>query len=215
MSRDRGILRRNKKFRKLIRKFQTDALEELSKLIMLQAGRKLGMMGRGNTLIFDSETEADILADFAIWELSQGGTTAIERHLKKISGSEESDDVERELVDGMQKAFTSLFEIEDILEDRILIRDILSDESRAYILVDTGLLQTGVEGVLLFTRLVPLTDFCISCGTSFPFRGESKSFLIAKYKNEISRVKRRNPKIKRYTMFYRQWKKIGIPVEYR
>jgi len=39
--------------------------------------------------------------------------------------------------------------------------------------------------------------------------------LIRKYKNEIARVKSRNPKIKRYTMFYRQWKKIGIPIEYR
>ncbi len=49
MSRDGGILRRSKKFRKLIRKFQTDALEELSRLIMLQAGRKLGMISYTNT----------------------------------------------------------------------------------------------------------------------------------------------------------------------
>ncbi len=118
-------------------------------------------------------------------------------------------------MEGLQKAFSSLFEIVIVLEDGILIRDVLSDENPIYTLVDIGIIQTGVEDALLFTRLIPLTDFCISCGTSFPFRGESKSLLIAKYKKEVSRVKKRKAGVKMYAMFYRQWKKIGIPFEYR
>ena len=215
MNNDSDILRKYEDFRELIKELHSDALGDISKLTILQAGRRLGVMGSGDTLVFDSEAEADILADFALWEITQGGTTVIKKYLERISSSDVNDDVKKELVEGMQKAFSSLFEITIVLEDGILIRDLLSDESPIYTLVDIGIIQTGVEGTLLFTRLIPLTDFCISCGTSFPFREESKSFLIRKYKNEISRVKKRKAEMKRYTMFYRQWKKIGIPFEYR
>lgn len=212
---DSDILRKYDGFRELIKELQSDALGDISKLTMLQAGRKLRMMGGGNTLVFDSEAEADILADFALWEIPQGGTTVIKKYLERISSSDVNDDVKKELVVGMQKAFSSLFEIVIVLKDGILIRDVLSDENPIYTLVDIGIIQTGVEGELLFTRLIPLTDFCIGCGTAFPFREESKSLLIGKYKKEISRVKKRKAQMKRYTMFYKQWKKIGIPFERR
>lgn len=78
----------------------------------------------------------------------------------------------------MGRAFTSLFLLQRIAPDHLVLRDALNENRPERTLVDIGLLKTGQVGFLLFTRLLPLEAYDIASWVSFAFPGSEQPRLI-------------------------------------
>lgn len=170
-------LRTYRAFRELSKQIHSDALKDVPKWALSRGAERLRMVGERGVLIFETEDELDVLMQFVLYELLQDGRPIIWHHLEKRGPARNA--MEEELFHGIRNSFSSLFWIQRVRPDGIVLKNLLTPDQELHTLVDIGLIQTGAARFLLFTRLLPLREYAITAGVSFPFEGSHQEALIA------------------------------------
>jgi hypothetical protein len=183
----------------------------LDRDVLIKSARLLGI-ARGETLIFESEEETNVLMDFALHDYRFNKQNTIEIYREKI-GSE--NEVEKEILDAFISSYTSLFKIISISEDEnsLILSDLLNEKDNIK-LIDIALSITATPGLLVFIRLIPFKDFNMSTGISFAFPSNSENYLLRRYKILSKKVKSGSDSIRRFVSFYKLSKTQGIEVRY-
>jgi hypothetical protein len=180
--------------------------------------RALGMMGRGNTIIFDNEDETSVLMDCMLYEYKTQGKNAVERYQEEIGGETK---IERELLAAMVASSTSLFRVGSISRETysLTLCDLVN-EGRTITLMDINFSQTVKSNYLLFIRPIILENFGMTSGIAFTFPSSMESELVKRWTRPQSRGSRRQQRaqsisLKRYATFFKLSKRKGIEVMYR
>jgi len=198
--------------RELSRAIHSDALKDVPKWALVRGAERLRMLGKRGVLVFDSEEATDVLAQFVLYEILVGGAPIILRHLEKRSPPRNA--VEEELVRGIRQSFSSLFRVETVRRDGVMLRDLLTSSQELHTLVDLGLIHTGRSGLLLFTRLLPLRAYAVTGGASFAFAGDHEDVLINEDR-QLRKVARPDElSMRRYMLFHRLSKGMGLPMQF-
>ncbi len=175
------------------------------------AGRLLDIV-RGKTFIFDSESDTFALADLALHEHRAGNKTAVELYRGRTKWKNE---IEKEIVDAFLSSYTSLFKVVAVSkrESTIILSDILnqSDDIR---LIDIGFSGTASPGMLMFSRVVPFKDFCMTSGISFVFPGDLEDYLLKEYKKLSVKVNSPSDSVRRFVSFFKLNRRKGIEMRY-
>ena len=151
-----GIVTRYKHLRAVGRTLNHKLVQRLSKDVLHEGGRKLGLLKR-DTLVFNSEDETAILMDYCIYDVRRKGRNAFEQYLLDSAPAPESD--EMVCLRAMQRAVYSLFIVESVIRGfGVAVRDLLSDTShrcRRY-----GIWQYGPAGSCFRLPLALSRRFC-------------------------------------------------------
>ncbi len=136
----------------------------LSKEQIDAGAKRLGMLRRG-MIVFNSESEMPVLADYCIYEVYQQGRNAIEQYLCECPP--DPDSVEMTCLRAMQHSTyttVAIMSVEPGVGCRI--RDMFTEEE--HLLVDMGLAQSGEAGAVFVTRLLDFGDFVTTTGAALP-----------------------------------------------
>ncbi|MFC2172075.1 hypothetical protein ACFLU6_05525 [Acidobacteriota bacterium] len=152
-----------------------EAIETIPRWAMQQGAKRLGITFSGSTLKFKTGWEVHLLLQYVLYELPYRDETIISSYLATISEGDDKD--RRAFVKNLKRSFASLFEITGISGEQLNLIDLLTD-GKEYLLVNGGLSKTAHAGMLLFTRLVPTDEFCMTTGASMPFLGKEKDTLV-------------------------------------
>lgn len=205
-------LRTYRVVRELSRAIHADALKDVPRWALVRGAERLRMLGKRGVLVFDSEEETDILAQFVLYEVLVGGTPIILRHLEKRSPPRNA--VEEALVQGIRQSFSSLFRVETVRRDGVVLRDLLTPSQDSHTLVDLGLIHTGRSGLLLFTRLLPLREYAVTGGVSFAFAEDHEDVLINEDRQLRKLARPAELSMRRYLLFHRLSKTMGLPMHF-
>lgn len=181
----------------------------------MESGKLMGIV-EGDTLIFESEGDTSILADFSLNEYRVNGQTAIEIYKEKFGGRNK---VEKDILNALISSSTSLFKVISVYLDRhsILLEDVLKPRKRIE-LIDIGFSQTAVLGQLLFIRLVEFNDFNMTSGISFAFSREAEGYILDRYRKISARNSRENlgnDSMTRFISFFKLNKTLGLEIKYQ
>jgi hypothetical protein len=186
-----------------------DALVE--RAVLMRAARALDV-ARGDTFVFESEAEMNVLMDYALYEYRVQGKALVEVYREQTTPLTP---MQRELLDGMCQSYTSLFRITEVhaAESTLVLADRL--QQRADIpLIDIMFSRTVKPGMLLFTRVVPLSMMNMTAGIAFVFPGESEAHLLRRYKRLSKRVKADTESARRLVAFFQLNRTEGIEVAF-
>jgi len=206
------IIEKYKTYRKIGMELNHKIMDTcLDRDVFMKSARLLGIV-RGDTLIFDSEGEMDVLMDFALNEYRVNNKNAIEIYREKIGWQNE---IEKDILDALLSSYTSLFKIISVseAENTLLLNDILNKKDNIK-LIDIAFSKSAIPGLLLCTILVSFKDFNMTSGVSFAFPGDLEWYLLRRYKKLSNKVKSDSDSIKRFVSFFRLNKINGIEVRY-
>ena len=149
----------------------------------------LGFDRQGQTIIFDSEFEMDVMSDFFRFESIKDGKRPIDVYKEEYPPTSE---IEKEILESLVDSHSSLFKIERIDREKniIWLSDILN-EKQNILLVDIGLSTSTEVGFLMFTRLISFDDFCMTFGISFVFNSNLESYIKRRHKKIMKKLKKR------------------------
>jgi hypothetical protein len=152
-------------------------LSEGNKKEMIFAGTLLGFWN-GNTMIWGSDDDMDVMMDFSIYENNSLGLKLMD---KFYESDVELNGMEEELLEGMMNAHPSVFEIKSIDQPNFIVTltNLLDSQDTEYQLMDLGFSQTGRTGMVIYTRLIPLQDINMTSGVSFGFGSDRKAKILA------------------------------------
>ena len=151
-----AIISRYKHLRTVGRTLNHKLVQRLSKDVLHEGGRKLGILQRG-TLVFNSEDETSVLMDYCIYDVYRNGRNAVEQYLVDSAPAPESD--EMVCLRAMQKAVYSLFVVESVMRGfGVTVRDLLSNET--IVIVDMGFGSTAQPGAGFRFPLAFSRRFC-------------------------------------------------------
>ncbi len=155
-----ALLRRYRQLRAIMRDLHSELLKSLPKDTFTECGRKLGFQVNG-TLVFETEDEASVLADYCLYDGWSGQHSAVTRFLAKQPYPAGTD--QTLLLDAMSRARYSLFQVESVAEGvGVNCRDVLRGDGGT--IVDEGLGNTAVPGVIVAGRLVVLPELSMTTG---------------------------------------------------
>jgi len=206
-----NISKKYKKYRRvgieLNKKIAEKMLEEFD---LDGAVNLLGFDRQGQTIIFDSEFEMDVMSDFFRFESIKDGKRPIDVYKEEYPPTSE---IEKEILESLVDSHSSLFKIERIDREKniIWLSDILN-EKQNILLVDIGLSTSAEVGLLMFTRLISFDDFCMTSGVSFVFNPNLASYLKRRYKKIMKKLKIESDSTKKFTAFFRLSKECGMEV---
>ncbi|MBI3618691.1 hypothetical protein HY213_01500 [Candidatus Peregrinibacteria bacterium] len=204
-------LRAYRKYRALQLSLNGDILEkEGSKELFDEAVAYLELW-RSGILVFESESECDLVQDFFLNESPDAeGTTCVERYAENHGPH----DRDRHIVlDAMMRSRTSLFRIEaaDPRRAEIHLRDVLNGE--LINVIDIGLSQSAEVGVLLFGRVLSFPRFRMLSGASMIFPPEERDSLAAIVETILQRSCSREEKSRRiFRKFFQRNRTRGMKV---
>jgi hypothetical protein len=170
------------------------------------------MVGKRGVLLFETEDELDVLMQFILNELLQDGRPIIQHYLETRGPARNA--MEEEPFHGIRNSFSSLFRVQRVRPDGIVLENLLMPSQELHTLVDIGLIQTGAAGFLLFTRLVPLREYAITAGVSFPFEGSQEEALIAEARSAKKLGREDEVGMRWYVLFHPLSKSKGLQVEF-
>lgn len=157
-----ALLRRYRQLRAMMRDLHTELMHTLPKGMFTECGRKLGLLVDG-TLVFDSEDEASVLMDYCLYDGWSGQHNAVTRFRAKQPYAAGTD--QALLLDAMSRARYSLFQVERVADGvGVNCRDILRGDGGT--IVDEGLGNTAVPGVVVAGRLVVLPELSMTTGAA-------------------------------------------------
>jgi hypothetical protein len=162
------ILERYLEFRQASKALNSRLTGLLAGKAILTGAKKLGMLGRKNTLVLDGEEEFAVLTDFSIHSVLDRGKNIAERLLE--SPPDDFTPGETGLLSLFAQSRYTLFGIEDV-EPGVGVHavDILSESDHVFI-ADLGFSETGDMGALFAGRLIPLGGFFATGGAVLPVR---------------------------------------------
>lgn len=201
------------------RKLSGKLLEAIPKSIFVSTARELGMWKQG--ILVADEGDIDALSDRMIYDRRWEGKNSLE-HLEAGLAESALPEDERCYFRAMKTGRFSLFKIQSthpgthgMLSDR-LAEILTGDPGPPVALVDFGLSETGVPGMLLATRILDAGGFSMTSGVSFPFTPDNEA-VIMKYlrEKEPGFGKKRLHMPEDYSLyFYRLRKRFGMKVAY-
>lgn len=157
-------IERYKAFRKAGVQLNTALAKQVPKPAVPEFGKKLGLLKTG-TLILNNDDEIAILYDYCLHHYRRAGKNTIERYLEQSPPPPDS--TEAELLRAMLASRYSLFRVLEILPHRgATLQDLVRGDTLA--LMDITLSETGMPGIILAGRILPLADFNMSSGTLVP-----------------------------------------------
>lgn len=173
------------KYRHLGKELSSRIMKTVSKHEMGVAAYSLQMMHKG-VMIFDSEDEAGMLMDRAFYDIPRGARNVVADFYLSRSPEEFTPD-ERRVLEAKTKAWFSLFQIEsiDAGASALFLNDLINN-SGPFKLIDINLSASGNSNFLLATRLIPLGDWCMTSGVSYPFRAQQADELLAGLKRRVA-----------------------------
>jgi hypothetical protein len=155
---------RYSQLRKVGLKVSQRLVETLSKSVLNEGGRDLGIL-QNNQLVFDTEDQVAVLMDYCIHDIRHQAGNAIDRFLAVSPPPPGSD--EFVFLQAMQQARYSVFTIESIEPGvGINVRDLLSDET--LFLFDMGLSRSGQIGLVPAARVIIPGGIGMTTGTGLP-----------------------------------------------
>ncbi len=186
-----------------------DALVE--RAVLMPAARALDI-ARGDTFVFESEAEMNVLMDYALYEYRVHGQTLVQGYREKTTPLSP---MQQELLDGMCQSYTSLFRIMAVqsTESVLVLADRLQQREDIP-LVDIMFSRTAEPGMLLFTRVVPLSVMNMTAGIAFAFPGGTEAHLLRRYKRLSKRVKADTESARRLVVFFQLNRTDGIEVAF-
>lgn len=208
-----NLVEKYKKYRKIGMKLNHKMMDKCLDRDVLKKSAKLLDMVKGGTFVFDSEDETSVLMDFALNDYRFVNENIVEKYRKKFGWKNE---IEKEILDAKSASYTSLFKINSVSKtENILVLSNLLNKTDDIKLTDIAFSSNiGLEGCLLFTRLVQFKDFNMTSGVSFVFPPHIEKSIIEKYKMKSNNVKSSNEAIKRFVSFYKLHKRNGIETRY-
>jgi hypothetical protein len=158
------LLPRYKHLRQVGRKLNTRLVETLSRSVMNEGGRRLGIL-EGDALLLDTEDEIAVLMDYCIHDVRRHGINTVEEFLRSSPPPAESD--EWILLQALRQCRFSVFVVESSESGvGVYVRDLLRDES--LFLVDVGLSQSAPVGMILAARLMAPEGIGMTTGAALP-----------------------------------------------
>jgi hypothetical protein len=208
------LVKKYKKYRKIGQDLNNRVREiGLKDEAFAEATHLLGIR-KGRTIILDDEDDIASVMDFALNDCRWEGKNAVERYQEEVGGKTA---IERELLAGMLSAYTSLFRIESVrtAARTLTFTDLLAAESDRVQIIDIGLSETAVPGLLIFFRLVPLVDFNMSAGAAFVFPANRENYLLRQHKKIMRQVKSADTAVQRYVAFFKLNQRLGLGMGYQ
>lgn len=191
--------------------------EMVDKKALQHSGKALGMLGRGDTMIFDSEGDMSVLMDYVIYEYKEQGKNAVERYREEVGGETET---ERELLAAMEVSSTSLFRIEYKSRETYSLGLVdLIDEDRTITLMDINFSQHMSSDYLLFIRQIALEAFSMTSGIAFLFPDNLEAELVKRWQvhsrgRPWPGIGKQSLSTSRYVTFFKLSKRKGVEVGY-
>ena len=132
----------------------------------LTAARALGIPVHGKTICFDGEWELSLLSEYTLFYHVSKGKRFFQRALVE---ADDLSSVEREILTCHQKAFTSVFEIEESRPNvwEVDVHDVLGERGQVTI-IDRNFSQFQMAGGLFHSRLIPHEHYTATSGAALP-----------------------------------------------
>ncbi|MDA0349821.1 MAG: hypothetical protein O3C43_22355 [Verrucomicrobia bacterium] len=130
------------------------------------AARALGIPVHGKTICFDGGWELSLLTEYTLFHHVSKGKRFFQHALVE---ADDLSPVEREILMCHQKAFTSVFEIEESRPDvwEVDLHDVLGERGRVTV-IDRNFSQFQMAGGLLYSRLIPHEQYTATSGAGLP-----------------------------------------------
>ena len=186
-----------------------DALVE--RPVLMRAGRALDIT-RGDTFVFESEAEMNVLMDYALYEYRRHGQSLVQR-VSRANDVAEPDAAGaarwhvRVVHLVVSDTEVQMAESTLVLADRLQQREDIP-------LIDIMFSRTVEPGMLLFTRVIPLSMMNMTAGIAFVFPGDSEASLLRRYKRLSKRVKADTESARRLVAFFQLNRTAGIEVAF-
>ncbi len=159
------ILARYQKLRAAGRNLNDKLVKRLSKDMLHEGAKKLGILRRG-VLVFNSEEESNVLMDYCIYDVRRNGRNAVEQYL--IDSPPDPDSEEMVCLRAKQHAIYSVFVVETVHRGiGVTVRDLLSNQTP--LVVDVGFGSTAQPKVAIASRLLFQEEFAMTSGAALPF----------------------------------------------
>ena len=157
-----AMVPRYQHLRQISKKLTTDLVRTLSQDMILTGGRALGVL-KGNTLVINSDELGDILMDYCLYNVHQGGLNAVQLYLAAHRPPIGSDELF--LLTAKTQARYSVFLVQEVVKQTGLrLLDLHTNE--ALFLIDIGMSNTAQKGLCLAGRMIPLGDYWICSGSA-------------------------------------------------
>jgi len=192
MSEHARLLPRYKHLRQVALELNTRLVHTLSKSILNEGGKKLGILTKKDVLTLDAEDELSVLMDYCIYDIRRKGKNAIERFVEKSPPPADSD--EMVLLQAMRQARFGLVAVEAIERDvGVQVRELLRDE--VLFVVDVGFSRSAPVGMILAARIMAPESITMTTGAPLPvavlppaqrgafFQGITGRFTAEDYRN--------------------------------
>lgn len=159
------VIARYQHLRAISREHHSKAIKFVSGDAMMQQAGRLGLRGRGRTLVLDSPDDMNFLFDLLLYTAPGGRSRAIDRYAKSVRlvpGSEEG-----RVLAAMQQACFALVRVERRHETAgLVVTDLV--RGREVWLVDLGMETSAPNGSMFATRLYAVAEFSVTAGVIVP-----------------------------------------------
>lgn len=197
---DKALIEEYRQLRERMRAINSQAIKEIMRNELEGAAKELGLLGRGNTLIFESGEDQALLMDHALYDWQRHGKSIIQHFMR---GNPPLEDLDRLIYQAMEEAFISIFQIEKVGSGFIVLQDLIVRE-RKLRLVDLSMSASTRPGIIVYTRVLPFPRFAIGAGWGIAVdQIESRDEIITKYMQAISNLPPRKQAAKGILFFKR------------
>lgn len=173
------MIARYQELRVIGRELNGQLTHSLSKRIMMEGGRRLGI-ARGNTLVFDTEDEASVLVDYCIHDLRHDGQNAVDRYL--VLRSHELKSEQASYLHSLANAYYSIFVITGNEPGvGVNARDLIFEYD--HFIVDIGFSNTAHPDFILASRIFTHEGITMTTGAALPVPPDKVPDLIKKAKS--------------------------------
>jgi hypothetical protein len=201
-------IKKYKQYRNIGKDLSQKILEKFTDEQSLLVVSKLLGIRQGKTLVLDSEEELNFIMDFSLFEYQAKGKTFLQRYKEETP---ELNEKEADIIEAKLLSYTSLFKIleTDPAHASVTLGDILNDGKPVTIL-DINLSRSARPGLLIFTRIVPFSEFNMTSGMFCLFPENSERNLLKRYKIMIKKVKSEIESVRRFVAFFKLNRTEGL-----
>jgi hypothetical protein len=153
-----------RRLRAILRRHHTAVTQLISTTLLTSSARKLDVL-EGRNLLLEGESELTIFFDYCLYSRRSKGRNVIDRYLAKLPPT---DDPEEQMVRAaMAQDRYSMFRVEAVRQGvGFYLYDLVRHDT--LFVVDEMFSQTIKRESLLGGRLLPLPQYWITSGSSFP-----------------------------------------------
>ncbi len=170
--------------------------------------RVLGIR-QGKNIVMESDEELNFIMDFLFHEYEENGQTLLERYREDHP---DADSLIIEYLDAGKNSYTSLFKViaTQPEEMSLTLSDLLNPSDETLTVLNINLSKTAKPGYVIFTRLLPYTQFNGFSGMFAVFEPGGDRALLKRYKVMKKRVKSNRESVQRFVACFKIQRVIGM-----